>query len=77
MQNVIYNTCGEEKSLLFAEAWGWTFAELVQNIKWVEELIRNFYNDDEQAVLWSVISDSYKNLIYNFTAITMVIREML
>ena len=56
MQNVVYNTCGEEKSLLFAEAWGWTFSELGQNIKWVEDLIRNFYNDDEQAVLWSVIS---------------------
>ena len=55
MQNVVYNTCGEEKSLLFAEAWGWTFSELGQNIKWVEDLIRNFYNDDEQAVLWWVM----------------------
>ena len=56
MQDVVYNICGEERSLLFAEAWGWTFSELGQNIKWVEELIRNFYNDDEEAVLWLVIS---------------------
>ena len=39
MQDVVYNICGEEKSLLFAEAWGWTFSELGQNIKWVKELI--------------------------------------
>ena len=36
MQNVVYDICGEERSLLFAEAWGWTFSELGQNIKWVD-----------------------------------------
>ena len=64
MQNVVYDICGEERSLLFAEAWGWTFSELGQNIKWVEELIRNFYNDDEQAVLWWVISIFFNVIIF-------------
>ena len=36
----------------FIRAMGWTFAELRDNVDWVEDLIRGYFKDEEVPVLW-------------------------
>ena len=36
----------------FVRAMGWTYAEYRDNVDWVEDLIRGYYNDEEVPLLW-------------------------
>ena len=36
----------------FLDAIGWTYDQYKSNIKWTENLIRNYHEDQEIAVLW-------------------------
>ena len=36
----------------FVRAMGWTYAEYRDNVDWVEDLIRSYYNDEEVPLLW-------------------------
>lgn len=51
MKHIVETYCDEESILYFAQGWGWTYSEFQQNLQWVEDLIRNYHNDQERAVL--------------------------
>ena len=36
----------------FLEAMGWTYDQYKNNVQWTENLIRNYHQDQEIAVLW-------------------------
>ena len=48
---------GDDAMKTFLNVMGWTYDEYKNNIQWTEDLIRNYHQDQETAVLWSVKID--------------------
>ena len=51
--------CGGDKMISFLNAMGWTYSEYKENISWLENLIRGYYDDQEIPVLrkWFILLD--------------------